>query len=289
MPQVRFASAKCAICTGVKIMEDQPHLVPWRRSGLLIDGPWDPEGTITEFAMTEALSVKPANTEKSKFYLVMFAIMALVIAAGFSQTVTGDFRAPGIPLLLHMHGAVLTLWTLLMVVQPALVARHTIAQHKLLGKLGAALALAVVIMGFAAIVLSIKADRLTPGFPPGIFLLSNGFAIVRFGGFVVAALILRNRSDWHKRLMYCAGTSVIGPGIGRLPFVVALGPARPLAISGLVDLFLLIAMAADLKQMRSIHPAYICGLAVTLGVQVATSLLGFKPATLALVHLIQAT
>jgi hypothetical protein len=141
--------------------------------------------------------------------------------------------------------------------------------------------------GLAAVVHGIRANRMTPGFPPGIFLLSNALAVLRFGGFVTAAILLRHRPEWHKRLIYCASTSLLGPGIGRLPFMGVFGPARPLAISGMVDLFILAGMAADLVQRRSVHPAYLWGLAATLFTQALVVLLSFNPSTLALVRQIR--
>ncbi|CAN5141502.1 hypothetical protein BH10PSE13_BH10PSE13_06620 [soil metagenome] len=227
------------------------------------------------------------QTSDINFFIVMSFAMAFVIAAGFSQTVPKDFGTPGIALLLHVHGMIFTLWVLLAVVQPLLIGRGIVVQHRRMGWIGTVLAAAVVVAGFFAVIHSIRTDSMTPGFPPGIFLLANSLAVLRFGGFVTAAVLLRREPEWHMRLMYCASTAVLGPGVGRLPFMGALGPLRPLAVSASVDLFILIGIGADLVKRRAIHPAYLWGLGVTFATQLLTVMLGFRPATLALVEYIR--
>ena len=80
------------------------------------------------------------------FYLILSLVMAAVIVAGFSRTVPGDFvPEPGLPLLLHDHGAVFTLWALLFVARPAFIARGSLALHRGFGALGAGLAAAMAV------------------------------------------------------------------------------------------------------------------------------------------------
>jgi hypothetical protein len=124
----------------------------------------------------------PATSVGRRFYLIMSLLMAAVFIGGFSQTVPSDFApTPGLPLLLHVHGAVFTLWVLVFVAQPAFIARGSIKLHRQIGMVGAALAGAMVIMGVAATLFAIRYHLVPPFFPPGIFLVMNLIGILVFG------------------------------------------------------------------------------------------------------------
>ena len=223
---------------------------------------------------------------RPRFYLVMSLLMAAVFIAGFSQTVPGDFAPkPGLPLLLHAHGAVFTLWVLLFVAQPAIVARGSLAFHRKLGWVGAALALLMVAMGWTATWLSIREHRVPPFFPPGIFLVMNGLGMVVFAGLIGAGVALRRRAEWHKRLMLLATVSILGPGLGRM-LPPTIGPAGPLIINGVILAFALAGPVADLVTRRRVHAAYGWGVAAILLGMAAVPALGFSPAILALVKAI---
>ncbi len=159
---------------------------------------------------------RPVSIER-RFHLIMALLMAAVFIGGFGQTVPHDFTAtPGLPLLLHVHGAVFTLWVLVFVAQPAFVARGSLKLHRQIGMLGAWLAGLMVIMGLAATVFAIRYKFIPSFFPPAIFLVMNGIGILVFGALVAAGVALRRKADWHKRLMLSATISILGPGLGRL-------------------------------------------------------------------------
>ena len=223
-----------------------------------------------------------------RFYLVMSLLMAAVFVAGFSQTVPGDFGpAPGLPLLLHAHGAVFTTWVLLFVAQPTFVARGSLALHRKLGWAGAGLAVLMVGMGWAATWLSIHNHRVPTFFPPGVFLMMNGIGMVVFAGLIAAGVALRRRAEWHKRLMLLATVSILGPGLGRL-LPLPPGPAAPLVINGVILLFALAGPVADLVARRRVHPAYAWGIAAIVLSMVAIPVLGMSPPVMALVKAIAA-
>ncbi len=96
------------------------------------------------------------------FYLSMSLVMAAAIVGGFSRTVPHDFGTPPLPLLLHVHGAVFTLWVLLFVAQPAFIVRGSIRLHRRLGWIGAGLAAAMMAMGVAATLFSIRHHFIPP-------------------------------------------------------------------------------------------------------------------------------
>lgn len=240
--------------------------------------------------MNTVVSGRPAaRVVRPPFYLVMSVVMAAVIVAGFSRTVPDDLRAnPGLPLLLHVHGAVFTLWLVLFVAQPALAVRGSLRLHRRLGWVGAGLAAAMVAMALAATWYAIRFHFVPSFFPPTIFLVMNTIGIAVFAGLVCAGVRLRKQAEWHKRLMLCATLSIMGPGLGRLLPMESFGRAAPMVMFGAIMAFCLVGPFYDIIVRRRVHPAYIWGVAVILVSMLVTAPIAFLPATQALVNLIRA-
>ncbi|MDB5685480.1 MAG: hypothetical protein JWR77_69 [Rhizorhabdus sp.] len=235
-----------------------------------------------------SMARQPTKTVGRSFYLIMSLVMAAVIVAGFSNTVPEDFtHNPGLPLLLHVHGAVFTLWVFLFVAQPAFIARGSIQLHRKIGWIGAGLAAAMVIMGVAATLFAIRYDFVPSFFPRPIFLVMNMIGIAVFGGLVAAGVALRRKPEWHKRLMLCATVSILGPGLGRLLPMGSFGALAPLVMFGVIGLFAFAGPVFDLIVRRRIHPAYVWGVAAILGSMAAIGPLAFSPPTAALLSLIR--
>ena len=237
--------------------------------------------------MTALSVVRPRAEVGRPFYLIMALLMAAVFLAGFSQTVPGDLAAPGFPLLLGVHGAVFTSWVILFIAQPSLVVAGDVKRHMQLGLIGAGLAAAMVVMGISATVFSIAHNRVPSFFPKGVFLVMNGLGILVFGGLVAAAIAMRGRPEWHKRLMLCATASILGPGLGRFLPMDSFGAIAPLVLFGVNDLILLAGPVADLAVRRRIHPAYYWAVGAVVIMQIVIGPLAFAPPTQALVHAIQ--
>lgn len=224
------------------------------------------------------------------FYLVMSLIMAAVIVGGFSRTVPNDFAAhPGLPLLLHVHGAIFTLWVLIFVAQPAFIARGSVALHRKIGWIGAALAAAMLVMGTAATIYAIRYDFVPGFFPRPIFLVMNLIGIAVFAGLVAAGIAFRKRAEWHKRLMLCATISILGPGLGRLLPMGAFGTAAPLVMFGVIALFAFAGPVADLITLRRVHRAYIWGVSAILLSMAVIGPVAFSPVGAALLDAIEPT
>lgn len=234
------------------------------------------------------ITQQPVRQVGRSFYLVMSLAMAAVIVGGFSHTVPDDFtHRPGLPMLLHIHGAVFTLWVLLFVTQPTLIARRSVKLHRQLGYVGAGLACAMVAMGLAATIFAIRAHFVPSFFPPGIFLVMNGLGILVFGGLVAAGVALRRQAEWHKRLMISATVSILGPGMGRLLPMDSFGALAPLVMFAALAAFAFAGPIADLIVRRRIHPAYLWSVGAILLSEVLIGPLAFAPPTQALLHWLQ--
>lgn len=217
------------------------------------------------------------------FYLILSLVMAAVIIGGFSRTVPDDFHAsPSLPVLLYVHGAIFSLWVVLLVVQPALIFRGSIRLHRRLGLAGAVLAAAMVVMALTATFLAIHDNFVPSFFPPAIFLAMNTLGILVFGALVTAGVKLRRQSDWHRRLMLCATVSILGPGVGRLLPMDSFGHFAPMVMFGVIMLFALAGPVYDLFTRGRVHAAYLWGVGIIMISMLITGPVAFSPPTRAL-------
>jgi hypothetical protein len=157
------------------------------------------------------------------FFVGMAVIAATAVLVGFARTyfLAGLFRAPLPNVLIHIHGAVFTLWILLFITQVSLVAGRHVALHRRLGRYGFGLAVAMVILGTLA-----ASDRLARhhGEGPNDTLEgARAFYAVGIGGMLMFATFVflgyrnRNNPAVHKRLMLFATFALIDAGFDRWP------------------------------------------------------------------------
>jgi hypothetical protein len=210
------------------------------------------------------------------------ALLLLLIFVGFARTfyLRSYFQSESLATHLHLHGAVLTLWFVLLFTQTLLVGRGQIQRHRQLGVAGVVVAAAAVVTGLQTNTGLLHAMRSEGDFGPNslevIIILGNYLTLVAFALLVGAAVLLRRHAQSHKRLMLLAGIAIIGPALGRIPrfsFLHA-GPTAPrdYAIGGLL-LLITALFAFDLRSLRRIHPAsYIGGLGILIALAVAVAL-----------------
>ena len=154
------------------------------------------------------------------FYSAMALAAAASVFVGFYPTyyLRPRFQATGLPLYLHVHGAVFTGWIVLFIVQTTLVAAHRVDLHRRLGWAVAAWAALMVVVGSTAGILSMRRD-----FAAGrqieamAFLTTPLFSMAVFGGFVGAAVRYRRQSETHKRLMLLATIGLLDAAVARWP------------------------------------------------------------------------
>ncbi len=206
------------------------------------------------------------------FYLVMSLILAAIVVFGFSHTVPNDLRPPGLPLILKLHAAIFVIWVMLFVAQPTLVRAGSVTLHRRLGIAGAALAMAMVALGTAAVLFALHAHTLPPFYAPGLFLVRNTCSLAVFSGLVIAAILARRHREWHKRLILCAAIVIAAPGLERSFPVFKFGPHWYLFIDALTISIALFGPIVDLVARRRIHPAYLFGVGAILSGQAITDL-----------------
>lgn len=196
------------------------------------------------------------TTAEGRLYGVAALVVALIAFVGFAQTyyLKGLFAAPELPALVHLHGLVMTAWVVLFLTQVGLVAKRRVQWHRRLGIAGAMLAVIVVAVGIATAIEGARRG-ISPGPPPLVFLAIPLGVVLVFGVFVTAAILLRRKSDWHRRLMLLASIAILTPAIARIP-VDAMHAGGILLFFALDDLIAIACLAWDTARNRRLHPAF---------------------------------
>jgi len=190
--------------------------------------------------------------------------------------------APGYPLVIHIHAAAFVGWLALFSVQVALIRARQYAVHKRIGAFGAVLALAMVVLGPWAGIVSEQVHFGTPQSDPP-FLSIEFVEMIAFALLVGAAIGLRRDAAAHKRLMLLATLLLTTAGFGRwlsepLHAVFGDGFGRFLVeFYGATTLLILLLGAYDIVTRRRLHPAYTAGAALGIASQVVAAWLYFSP------------
>jgi hypothetical protein len=223
---------------------------------------------------------EPRNPEiaERRFFLWMAAAFVATVVLGFGfNFALGRVHAAALPVQVHLHGLAFGSWILLYLVQSWLVDRGSVALHRRLGWLTAGLTMVVVPLGIAVTAMAVRRGAVPFFFPVNIFLVVNILGIALFGALVAAAIAVRRRTDWHRRLIYCAAVNLIAPAFGRLLPMPLLGPWGPFGIMGLIVLYIGVGLAFDLATRRRVHPAWWWGLGVTVAVNLSMGPIAFSP------------
>jgi hypothetical protein len=232
---------------------------------------------------TIASSSRSLLERERLFFFKMAIAMALVIVAGFSFNLAAGRSTFAAPPIFHIHAFVFFGWVLLYVAQNALVVTGSIGLHRTLGWLALAWLPAMLGLGVALTLHSVRTTGGPPFFDLNEFLFGNSLGLVAFVGTALAAIILRKRSDWHRRLMCCAMASMTGPGFGRLlpmPFLIPWG--WWIASVGVPMIFAVIGIMADKRRRGRVHPAWLWGAGALIASQLLADAIAYSPVGYAL-------
>jgi hypothetical protein len=203
---------------------------------------------------------------RTRFFGPVAWALALAIFAGFARTfyLRTWFDVPALPALFYVHGFLFSAWTVLFLVQVRLVADRNVALHRRLGVAGALLAVAMVIVGLQVTVYSAAIPRPhVMGLSSAQFSLVPLVEVAGFAAFVAAAIVLRRKPAWHKRLMVLALLTMIAPAVARLIMLSGNGQHYLLLQSLVTAAFVAWGLVHDWVRHRMVHPAF-AGLGVAL-------------------------
>jgi FtsH-binding integral membrane protein len=165
--------------------------------------------------------------------------------------------------LYHLHAALFTAWIVLLPAQTALVAGRRTDLHRTLGLAGAFLAAVVFVRGVGVAVETLRRNGGPPGGDPRKFLAIPLGDIIVFGVLVGAAVLQRQDSDTHKRLMLLATISLLTAAVARFLRQVGMGGAPNLLYG--TDGFVVVLAIYDLVARGRVQPATLWGGAMVVG------------------------
>lgn len=210
------------------------------------------------------------DLDTTRFHFRMAVVFVIIAFGSFTPTywlplASGTFSRPPI---VHVHGILLFSWTLLYLMQTALVASGRTTRHRALGLFGIAL--------FSVMCCSIVVTRL-------ILLQAEvhtgfGDAGRRFSaltictlplliGLFAAAIANTRRAELHKRLMYLVMVCLMIPAIARIFFVLlkpagAVGPPPVFVVippTLTAALLIVVAIVYERRHYGRIHAVYLYG------------------------------
>lgn len=206
-------------------------------------------------ATPEIIESTPLQKERAFFFYMALALLANILAGfGFFFVIgASTFSAPW---WVHLHAASMAAWVLLFVAQNALVYRGNVALHRKLGVFAVAWSAWIVALGFVFTAADVQAHRVPPFFTPNFFLVMDWLNIAVFAGLVAAAVRMRGRADWHRRLMLGAMINLTAPAWGRLILPIVMDQQGVWLIGLALLCYFGVAMLYDQRTRGRVHPAY---------------------------------
>lgn len=197
-----------------------------------------------------------------QLFVAAAILFPLIIVAGFARTyyLTGLIGGPPVKsTLVHVHGAVMTMWVLLFVAQIALIRTGRRAVHMALGLYGAALAVVAIVTGFfvAAAAAKFGSDSTPPDIPPLEFMIVPTTDLLLFAGLFGAALYFRRRPAEHKRLMLLTAVNFLPPALARLPLGSITAATGPLIFFGLPIVLVIALLVYDTRRTGTLNRVFL--------------------------------
>jgi hypothetical protein len=207
------------------------------------------------------------------FFVWMAALCVFFAFGGFTPTyfapmATGALRSlhPAV----HIHGVLFFGWTLLLLLQSALVARGQSSLHRSVGLIGIAVACAMVIFGAIVNLLAnsarIEAGLLEMGYRSGLVGMSQ---VVAFGAMFSVAIHNIARKEYHRRWMLFATTMILPAAVFRLYLpLFDFEPGPSWLVLATVNLVPLGIVIFDIRTRGRLHSATMVGFPLILALQI---------------------
>lgn len=198
---------------------------------------------------------RPVNrTYERFFYSGMAVLLCVCVYIGFSPTYfqAGMLRAPLPSPILHVHGAVFTLWMLLFLVQAALISARRVKWHRSLGTIAFCLPPIMIVLGVIAALDALHRGVQIGPLDPSVSAAIPLIGIVGFTVVIYASWRARRRPDAHKRLILLATCGLVAAAFGRFPWDRIGFPPAAGAVTGL-GILCLVVIVYDLVSLRRVH------------------------------------
>jgi hypothetical protein len=204
------------------------------------------------------------NTQiiRDRFPVLAAGALAAVMVLAFGRTfyVKFLFDLPPLSRMAILHGVLATLWLGLHLTQARLVAAHRVDIHRKLGIVAAIVGFALAAQALDLGITRVAAGHAPPTRDPLQFLSVPIGTTTMFTLFLVSALALRKKKEWHKRLMLLATMALLVPAAGRVDSLLQpMGFPRGIVALPLTGLFVAWAWVNDWRKRGRVHPAYVIG------------------------------
>lgn len=157
--------------------------------------------------------------DRATWFYFGFGLTGLaVVAMGFGLTYAAPMlrRTFSAPWYVHLHGASALAWVLLLIAQARLIGRGRTPIHRRIGKAAIPVALLIWASGIATGAWSAARDLPSQGSAATSSFGGTATGLTLFALLASAAVAMRRKPDWHKRLAMLATIQLLWPAFFRL-------------------------------------------------------------------------
>ena len=154
------------------------------------------------------------NTKnRDLFYFYSFVVMAILCLGGFVPTfyLRPVYHTDPLPIWMHFHGVIYTLWYLIGIVQAWLILKNKRVLHQELGVVAAIVAFSAFIITFVGVAYLIGTGGHATGGAKFSLILTTGFTLC-----IAVAIYYRRKTHLHRQLMLIGTALLTIPGFDRL-------------------------------------------------------------------------
>lgn len=200
-----------------------------------------------------------------RFFLRGAIVMTITIICGFAFQYLAGRSTFEAPLRVQLHAWVFMGWVGIYLLQNIFVATGRSELHRRLGWIAAAWLVPMIVMALVVTYAVVRLGHVPFIFRPLQFLIFDPVTVFTFAGLTVAAIIMRRRTEWHRRLHFCAMSMLLMPAISRLLPGPLLQPWAYEAAFAVSFLFPVVGASADVRRTGHVHPAWEWGMATMIG------------------------
>ena len=212
-----------------------------------------------------------------RFFLRAAILMAITIVSGFSFQYMMGRSTFGAPIRVHIHAFFFMGWDAIYLLQNIFVATGRMKLHRRLGWIAAFWIIPMVFMGCFVTAVMVRNGTVPFFFRPLQFLVFDPVTVFAFAGLTVAAVRMRRRTEWHRRLHFCGMSLLLGPAFGRLLPMPLMQPWAWEAAFAVCLLFPIAGMIADIRRSGHIHPAWHWGVGTMVAALFVTEAITYSP------------
>jgi hypothetical protein len=219
----------------------------------------------------------PSHAGDERFFLRGAIVMTVTIVCAFAlQKIMGrsTFAAP---IRVHIHAFFFMGWVAIYLLQNIFVATDRMYLHRRLGWIAAAWMVPMIFMGCYVTVEMVRLAYVPFFFRPLQFLVFDPLTVFTFAGLTTSAILLRKRTEWHRRLHFCGMSMLLAPAFGRLLPLPLLQPWAWEAAFAAGLLFPIVGVWSDLRRSGRVHPAWFYGIATMISAFVLIEAITYSP------------